>query len=98
MNKFISEIIGFYNYSINYGHIDSLYLEKKYRDVLDKANLFGKILCQSKIDYESGGAFYGFFLAPKIKCVLTKNGFGIIQQRMTFKVFNDSKRLKGRSQ
>ena len=43
MNKFIREINGFYNNSIYYGDTDSLYKEKKYWDVLDKANLVGKI-------------------------------------------------------
>ena len=41
MNNFIREINGFYNNSIYYGDTDSLYIEKKYWDVLDKANLVG---------------------------------------------------------
>ena len=39
MNNFIREINGFYNNSIYYGDTDSLYIEKKYWDVLDRANL-----------------------------------------------------------
>ena len=66
--------------------------------MLDKANLVGKNLCQGKNDYKTGGIFYGLFLAPKIKNVLTIDDFGIIQQHMTFKGFNDSKRLLDRSQ
>ena len=42
MNNFIREINGFYNNSIYYGDTDSLYVEKKNWDVLDKANLVGK--------------------------------------------------------
>ena len=57
MNNFIREIDGFYNTSIYYGDTDSLYVEKKYWDVLDKANLAGKILCQGKNDYKPGGFF-----------------------------------------
>ena len=38
------------------------------------------------------------FLAPKIKQVLTINEFGIVQQHMIFKGFNDSKRLLDQSQ
>ena len=38
------------------------------------------------------------FLAPKIKYCLTLNELGIIEQHMTFKGFNDSKRLLERSQ
>ena len=98
MNNFIREINGCYNNTIYYGDTDSLYIEKKYWDVLDKANLVGKDLCQGKNDYRTGGIFYGLFLAPKIKYVLTIDDYGIIQQHMTFKGFNDSKRLLDRSQ
>ena len=98
MNNFIREINGFYNNSIYYGDTNSLYIEKKYWDVLDKANLVGKNLYQGKNDYKTGGIFYGLFLPPKIKYVLTIDDFGIIQQHMTFKGFNDSKRLLDRSQ
>ena len=97
MNNFIREINGYYNNSIYYGDTDSLYIEKKYWDVLDKANLVGKNLYQGKNDYKTDGIFYGLFLAPKIKYVLTINDCGIIQQHMTFKGFNDSKRLLDRS-
>ena len=38
------------------------------------------------------------FLAPKIKYCLTINELGIIEQHMTLKGFNDSKRLLDRSQ
>ena len=96
MNNFIREINGFYNNSIYYA--DSLYIEKKYWDVLDKANLVGKNLCQGKNDYKTGGIIYGLFLAPKIKCCLTINELDVIEQHMTFKGFNDSKRLLDRSQ
>ena len=98
MNNFIREINGFYNNSIYYGDTDSLYIEKKYWDVLDKANLVGEDLCQGKNDYKTGGIFYGLFLAPKIKYCLTIDDYGIIQEHKTFKGFNDSKRLLYRSQ
>ena len=98
MNNFIREINGFYNNSIYYGDTDSLYIERKHWDVLDKAKLVGKNLCQGKNDYETGGIFYGSFSAPKIKYVLTIDDYGIIQQHITFKGFNDSKRLLDRSQ
>ena len=98
MNNFIREINGFYNNSIYYGDTDSLYIEKKYWDVLDKANLVGEELCQCKNDYKTGGIFYALFLAPKIKYCLTLDDYGIIQEHKTFKEFNDSKRLLDRSQ
>ena len=98
MNLFIREINGFYNNSIYYTDCDSLYIEKKYWDVLDKANLVGENLCQGKNDYKTGGISYGLFLAPKIKYCLTIDEYGIIQEHKTFKGFNDSKRLLDRSQ
>ena len=98
MNNFMREINGFYNNSIYYGDTDSLYIEKKYWDVLDEANLVGEDLCQGKNDYKTGGIFYGLFLIPKIKYCLTIDDYGIIQEHKTFKGFNDSKRLLNRSQ
>ena len=98
MNNFIREKNGFYNNSIYYGDTDSLYIEKKYWDVLDKANLVREVLCQGKNDYKTGGIFYGLFLAPKIKYCLTIDDNGTIQEHKTFKGFNDSKRLLDRSQ
>ena len=98
MINFITEINGFYNNSINYGDTDSLYIEKKYWDVLDKANLVGEELCQGKNDYKTGGIFYALFLAPKIKYCLTIDECGIIKEHKTFKGFIDSKRLLDRFQ
>ena len=57
----IREIGGFYNNSNFYGDTHNLYIEEKYWDVLDKANLLGKNLCQGESDYNTGGIFYGFF-------------------------------------
>ena len=98
MNNFIRERNGFYKSSIYYGDTDSIYIEKQHRNVLEKANLVGKELCQGKSDYESGGLFYGLIRDPKRHYCLTINEFGIIQQHMTFKGFNDSKRLLDLSQ
>ena len=66
--------------------------------MLGKANLVGKMLYQGENDQETGGIFYGSFLAPLIKYCLTNNKFGVIQQHMTFKGFNDSKKFPDRSQ
>ena len=73
-------------------------MEKKYWDVLDKANLVGEGLCQDKNGYKMGGIFYGLFSAPKIKYCLTLDDYGIIHKHKTFKGFNDSNRFSNRSQ
>ena len=93
MKNFFRDVNGFYNNNIYYGETDSLYIEKKYWDVLDKANLEGEEIRQGKSDYKIGGNIYGLFLAPKIDYVLTIHECGIVQQHMTFEGFNDSKRL-----
>ena len=95
--NFKREKNGFYNNSIYYEDTDSLYIEKKHWNVLDKANLVGEGLCQGKDDYKTGDVFYGLFLAPKIKYCLTVDDYGIIKEHKTFKGFNDSKRLLDRS-
>ena len=51
-----------------------------------------------KMTTEQVVLFYGLFLATKTNYVLTINEFSIIQQVMTFKGFNDNKRLLDRSQ
>ena len=56
-----------------------------------------KNLCQGENDYKTGCFFCGLFLAPKIKYCLTINELGVIEQHMTFKGFNDKKRLLDRS-
>ena len=65
---------------------------------MDNTNLVGEDLCQGKNDLQSGFVFYGLFLAPKIKDVLTINESGVIQENKPFRGFNDSKRLLDRSQ
>ena len=97
MNNFDREINGFYN-NIYYTDTDSLYIEKKYWDVLDKGKLVGEELCPGKNDYKSGGIFYGLFLAPKLKYCLSIDNHAIIQEHKWFKGFNDSKRFLDRSQ
>ena len=65
---------------------------------MDKANLVGEPLRQGKNDYKLGGILYGLLLAPKTKYCLIIDKYGIIQQHMTFKGFNDDKRLLDCSQ
>ena len=96
-NFFIRQSNGFYNNSNYYGDTDSIYIVKKYWDVLDKAVLVGDNLCHGKNDYKSGGSFHGLFPAPKVKHCLTFNEFSIIGEYETFEGFNDSNRLLDRS-
>ena len=67
MNNFIHAINGFYTNDLYYTDTDSLYIENKQWDKLEKAGLVGKNLLQGKNDYKDGGIFYGLFLAPKTK-------------------------------
>ena len=98
MINFIRELNGFYNKSIYYRDTNSLYIEKKNWEVLDKANLVRDELCHGKIDYKTIGSLYALILAPKVKYCLTIGKFGIVQEHKTFKGFNKSKRLLDRSQ
>ena len=81
MNSFIREINALYNNSTYYGDTDSLYIEKKFWDVLEKAILVREELYQFKKDYKTGGIFYGLFLAPKIKYCSTIDKIGIVQEK-----------------
>ena len=67
MNNFIHAFNGFFKNDVYYGGTDSLYIENKHWEKLDKAGLVGKKLLQGKKGYKDGGIFYGLFLAPKIK-------------------------------
>ena len=89
MNNFIHAIDGFYANDVYYTDTDSLYIENKHWDKLDKAGLVGKNMLQGKNDYKDGGIFYGLFLAPKIKYCLTINKYGVIDEHKTFKGFTN---------
>ena len=54
-NNFIHAIDGFYTNDVYYTDIDSLYIESKHWEKLDKAGLVGKSLLQGKNDYKDGG-------------------------------------------
>ena len=57
MNNFIHAINEFYTNDVYYTDTDSLYIENKHWDKLDKAGLVGKGLLQGKNDYKDGGIF-----------------------------------------
>ena len=73
MNNLKHAIDGFYTNDVYYTDTDSLYIENKHWDKLDKTGLVGKGLLQGKKDYKDGEIFYGLFLAPKTKYCLTIN-------------------------
>ena len=90
MNNFIHAINGFYTNDVYYSDTDSLYIENKHWNKLDKAKLIGRKLIQGKNDYGlNSGIFYGLFLAPKTKCCLTIIKYGVIYEHKTFKVFTN---------
>ena len=89
MNNFIHGINGFYTNNLYYSDTDSLYIENKHWDKLQKAGLVEKNLLQGKNDYKDGGIFYGLFLAPKIKYCLTINKHGVIDEHKTFQGFTN---------
>ena len=89
MNNFIHAIEGLYTNDFYYEDTDSMYIEDKHWDKLDKAGLVGKNLLQGKNDYKDGANFYGLFLAPKIKYCLTINKFGIVDKHKIFKCFTN---------
>ena len=89
MNNFIHTINGFYTSDVYYTDTDSLYIENKYWDKIDKAGLVGKNLLQGKNDYKDWGIFCGLFLAPKIKYCSTINKNGVIDAHRTFKGFTN---------
>ena len=97
-NNFTKEFIGFYTNNVYYTDTDSLYIEKKDLDVLDKAKLIGEELCRSKKDYISESGVYGLHLAPKTIYVLTLDEYGVIKEQKTFRGFNDAKRVLDRFQ
>ena len=82
-------INGFYTNDVYFTDTDSLYIENKHWDKLDKAGLVGKKLLQGKNDYKDGGIFYGMFLAPKIKNCSTIIKYGVIDESKTFKGFTN---------
>ena len=89
MNNFIHAINVFYTNDVYYTDVDSLYIENKHWDKLEKARLVGKNLLQGRNDYKDGGIIYGLFLAPKIKYCLTINKYGVIDEHKTFNGFKD---------
>ena len=79
----------FYTNDVYYTDTDSLFMENKPCDNLDKARLVGKNLLQGNYDYKDGGKFNELFLAPKIKYCLTINNNGVIDEHKTFKRFTN---------
>ena len=88
-NIFSNALDGFYSNDVYYTDTDSLYIENKHWDKLNKAGLVGKNLLQGKNDYKDGGIFYGLFTAPKIKYWLTINIYDVVDEHKTFEGFSN---------
>ena len=86
MNIFKHAIGGFYTNDVYYADIDRLYNENKHWEKLKTAGIVGKNRLQGK-NYD--GICCGLFLAPKIKCLLKINKFGVIQEQKTFRGFTN---------
>ena len=61
LNNVFHAINGFCTNDVYYGDTDSLYIEKKQCDKLDKAGPVGKSLLQGENDYKDGGIFLVVF-------------------------------------
>ena len=60
--KIIGEVNGVYNINFYYTDTDSLYIERKNWNVLNKAKLVRSAFCEGKKDYgDDNFIFYGFF-------------------------------------
>ena len=55
MKNFIHAINGYYRKDLYYEETDSMYIENKLLNKLDRAGLVGKNLLQGKNDYKDGG-------------------------------------------
>ena len=66
MNNFIHANNGLNTNNLYYEGTDSMYIDNKLCDKLDKAGLVQKNSLQEINDYKDGGVFYGLFSAPKI--------------------------------
>ena len=58
VSNFIPEIDGLKMKNVYYTDTDSLNVEKKHRDVLDKGKPNGEKLCHGENDYRKGGIFF----------------------------------------
>ena len=65
MNNFIHAINEFYTNDLYYEDTDSMYVENKHWNKVDKAGLVGKNKSPGEKDYKDGGICFGSFLAPK---------------------------------
>ena len=64
MNNFIHAIDGFCSNDVYHTNTDSLYIENKHWEKLEKKFPLGIDHFQGKNDYKGGGIWYGLFLAP----------------------------------
>ena len=74
MNNFDYAINGFNTNDLFHEDTDSMSIENKHWEKLDKAGLVGRNRLQGKNDLKNGGIWYGLILAAKTKyCLTIKN-------------------------
>ena len=87
MNNSVQVIIGFDTNDFYYTDTNSLYIQKKHWDKLNKAGLVGKNLLQGKNDFKDGIIFSALLLAPKRKYCSVIIRYENIDEHKTYKNF-----------
>ena len=86
---------GFQSNDAYYQDTDSLYIEGKHWDKLNRVGSIGNNIIAREKEYKNGGIFDALFLAPKSKYCITFDKNCIFDERKTFKRFTDvSKKLE----
>ena len=93
MSEVTNHIGGFYNNSIYYGDIDSMYIHKKHWSDLVDNGFFGNSVGLGKFDYDILGIFYAWFLAWKIKYCLVIDDCGVNLAERIFKRYSKEQRI-----
>ena len=93
MKDVIRQIGGFYNNSIYYTDTDSLYIHKQYGSELVANGFHVKTLGIGGKDYGNSGIFYAWLLAPKKKCCLVIDDFGVNLAKRTSKGYCGEHRM-----
>ena len=92
LNIDIREIDGFYG-NVCYGENDRLTFIKKHWSTWVGNGFFGKSLGLGKNHFGNAGTLCSWFLAPKSKCSLVFNDYGLISAKRNFKNYSGEHRV-----